>query len=156
MDWNNFFKKHQEKAFAISFSYLRNKDDAFDCVQDTMLSIYKNYPNISEDDARKIFYKILNNKLTDKYRSLKRFWNTFIETEGDIAELAVNPEDNLGFILSVENSFKKLTKIQQRVFLLKTIEGFTFKEISELMNVTESTIKTHYQRSLKKIKSDVI
>lgn len=156
MNWNNFFIKNQEKAFAISVSYLRNKEDAFDCVQDAMLSTYKSYPDASEEEARKIFYRVLNNKLTDKYRSLKRMWNTFKETEQDIEELALTADDDIPLILSIEGSFKNLTKIQQRVFLLKVIESFTFKDISEMMDVSESTIKTHYQRAVKKIKNDVI
>ena len=157
MNWDDFFKNNQKKAFAISLSYLRNKEDAFDCVQDAMLATYKSYSNITnEDEARKLFYKVLNNKLTDKYRSMKRFWNNFVETEDDIESLAATFNDDIPLIMSVEKSFKKLSKIQQRVFLLKTIELFTFKEISELMSVTESTVKTHYQRALKKIKKDVI
>lgn len=156
MNWDKFFKENQNKAFAISISYLRNKEDALDCLQDAMLSMYKNYKDVSETDAKPLFYKILNNKLNDKYRNLKRFWNLFIETEKDIEELSLSKENDLISIIKIEKSFKKLTKIQQKIFLLKTIEKFTFKEIAEMMSLTESTIKKHYQRSLKKIKKDVI
>lgn len=157
MDWNKFFHRNQNKAFAIAISYLRNKEDAFDCVQDAMMSMYKSYLDIdNEEDAKKLFYKILNNKLTDKYRSLKRIWNNFTETEEDIADLALSDDDDFPLIMSIEKSFKKITKIQQRVFLLKSIENFTFKEIAEIISTTESTAKTHYQRAIKKIKEDVI
>lgn len=157
MNWDQFFRENEKKAFIIALNYIRNKDDAFDVVQDSMFAIYSKYPNLSdESEARALFYKILNNKLTDKYRSLKRLWNNFSETNEDLESLILI-EDTSDFleVQNIEKSFKKLTSIQQRIFLLKTIEEFTFKEISEMLSVSESTCKTHYSRAIKKIKKDV-
>lgn len=157
LNWEHFFKENEKKAFVIAFNYLRNKDDAFDVVQDTMFAIYNKYSNISDPlEAKALFFKILNNKLTDKYRSLKRLWNKFTESEANLEELILI-EDHSDFLEMqlIEKSFKELTSIQQRVFLLKTIEEFTFKEISEMLSISESTCKTHFSRAIKKIKKDV-
>lgn len=157
LNWDYFFRENEKKAFVIALNYLRNRDDALDVVQDAMIAMHKNYSNIeSEKEAKALFYKILNNKLTDKYRSLKRVWNRFTETEEDIENLVLT-EDSHNFLLhkEMEKALKKLTSTQQRIFLLKTVEEFTFKEISEMMGVSESTCKTHYSRSLKKIKESV-
>lgn len=154
MNWNLFFKKYEKKAFVIAYNYLRNKEDAFDVVQDAMLAMYKSYNEIqNEEEARLLFYKILNNKLTDKYRTIKRWLSVFSNEE--LPEIATE-EDGYNFNeKEIKKVIKSLTAIQARIFLLKTIEGFTFKEMESLLSISESTCKTHYSRAIKKIKEYV-
>ena len=155
MNWDLFFKQHEKKAFVIAYKYIRNKEDAFDVIQETMIAIYNKYPNIKEDEARSLFYKILNNKLTDKYRSLKRYWNIFTEKEIEENYSNSNDIENKAAIKDLNVYLENLTPIQQRVFLLKNIEELTFKEMSIVLSISESSCKTHYSRSLKKIKDNV-
>ncbi len=155
MNWNLFFKQHEKKAFIIAYKYIRNKEDAFDVIQETMIAIYNKYPNIKEDEAIPLFYKILNNKLTDKYRSLKRYWNIFTEKESEENYSNSNDIENKAAIKDLNVYLENLTPIQQRVFLLKNIEELTFKEMSIVLSISESSCKTHYSRSLKKIKDNV-
>ncbi len=154
MDWDNFFKKHDKKAYVIAYNYLNNKDDALDAIQDAMLSMYKSYTNIeSEEEATALFYKVLNNKLIDKYRSLKRLWNKIVDTE--VEPVIIGNEENIVECSRLGKHFKALSSIQKRVFLLKTIQEMTFKEISVVTGTSESTCKTHYSRALKKLKDSV-
>lgn len=155
MNWDLFFKQHEKKAFVIAYKYIRNKEDAFDVIQETMIAIYNKYPNIKEDEAMPLFYKILNNKLTDKYRSLKRYWNIFTEKESEENYSNSNDIENKAAIKDLNVYLENLTPIQQRVFLLKNIEELTFKEMSIVLSISESSCKTHYSRSLKKIKDNV-
>lgn len=154
MNWENFFKNHDKKAYVIAYNYLNNKEDALDAIQDAMLSMYKNYSHISsEEEARALFYKVLNNKLTDKYRSLKRFWNRFTDTEEEQTILC--DAENIVECSLLSKRFKMLSSIQKRVFLLKTVQELTFKEIAQILENSESTCKTHYNRALKKLQNDV-
>lgn len=156
-NWDLFFKENEKKAYVIALNYIRNTEDALDVVQDSMISMYKNYSHIeSTEEARPLFYKILNNKLTDKYRSLKRIWNRFVETPENLENLILVEDKNDNDLLKLlEMSVKDLTKVQQKVFLLKTIEEFTYKEISLILSISESSCKTHYTRAIKKIQESV-
>lgn len=155
MNWDLFFKQHEKQAFIIAYRYIRNKEDAFDIIQETMIAIYNKYPNIKEEEAKPLFYKILNNKLTDKYRSLKRYWNIFTEKEVEDNYTKQDDIENKAAIKDLNIYLKNLTKIQQRVFLLKNVEELTFKEMSIALSISESSCKTHYNRALKKIKDNV-
>lgn len=152
MNWDLFLAKNEKKMYSIAVSYLRNREDALDCVQETMISVYKSYVNIKDEiELKKLLYTTLNNKMIDKYRYLKRFYNIFKENITDIEEEYVDQSCDI----KIEKAFKGLSNIQQRVFLLKTIEEFTFKEISEILRISESTAKTHYNRGLEKIKNNI-
>lgn len=154
MNWDAFFKSNDKKAYVIAYNYLNNKDDALDAIQDAMMSMYKNYNSIeSEEEARAIFYKILNNKLVDKYRSLKRLWNRIVDVE--VEPILIGNEENIADCELIGKHFKELSSIQKRVFLLKVIQEMTFKEISEVTGTSESTCKTHYGRALKKLQNNV-
>ncbi len=152
MNWDLFLAKNEKKMYSIAVSYLRNSEDALDCIQDTMISVYKTYSEIEDEtELKKLLYTTLNNKMIDKYRSLKRFYNIFKENITDIEEEYIDKS----YDIKIEKAFVGLSNVQQRVFLLKTIEEFTFKEISEILKISESTAKTHYSRGLEKIKTNV-
>ena len=153
MNWDHFFKEHEKQAYLIAVKYIKNKDDAFDIVQEAMVSMYKSYKNVKQSEAKPLFYKILNNKMTDKYRELKRLWNRFSSEEIEMEYNCIS--ETRKEIELLQKELDKLSSTQQRVFLLKTVEEMTFKEISVVMSISESTAKTHYSRGLKKIQESV-
>lgn len=153
MNWDQFFKEHEKQAYLIAVKYIKNKDDAFDIVQEAMISMYKNYEYVNQSEAKPLFYKILNNKMTDKYRQLKRIWNRFSSEEIEMEYNCVS--ETRKEIELLQKELDKLSSAQQRVFLLKTVEEMTFKEIATALSMSESTAKTHYSRGLKKIQESV-
>jgi RNA polymerase sigma-70 factor (ECF subfamily) len=153
LNWDQFFKEHEKQAYLIAVKYIKNKDDAFDIVQEAMISMYKNYEDVNQLEAKPLFYKILNSKMTDKYRQLKRLWNRFSSEEIEMEYNCVS--ETRKEIELLQKELDKLSSTQQRVFLLKTVEEMTFKEIAISLSMSESTAKTHYSRGLKKIQESV-
>jgi RNA polymerase sigma-70 factor (ECF subfamily) len=48
----------------------------------------------------------------------------------------------------------KLSRLEREVFLLRFMDHLSIREISQIMEKSESTVKTHLYRALKKFKND--
>ena len=114
----------------------------------------------SFDDEKASFrtwlYKIASNKIIDNYRStyykyvtvVDEFEEGLVGYENDLEESFQLKEDAKE-ILEIINTLN--TSIQQ-ILRLKIFGGMTFLEISSLIDMSESTVKTKYYSSIKKIK----
>lgn len=55
-------------------------------------------------------------------------------------------------VASIWRTVPKLTDKGRTVFLLRVVEELTFREISDAMGMPEGTVKTHFSRSIDKIR----
>jgi len=56
-------------------------------------------------------------------------------------------------LLSINKAIEKLPEKCRIIFLLQRQEGLTYKEISEVLNISLSTVETQMGRALKKIRT---
>ncbi len=60
----------------------------------------------------------------------------------------------MDFWNTVQAMLKKLSKSECEVFLLRFMDHFGIREIAQVLNKSESTVKTLLYRSLEKFKKD--
>ena len=69
-----FILENQENFYRIAFSYLRNKEDALDAVQNTVCKALENYQMLRVDTALKMWvYRILVNESLKMIREKNYF-----------------------------------------------------------------------------------
>ena len=146
---------------------VHNEADALDIVQDAMMKLAMNYAERNPDEWKPLFYRILENCITDWHRkeTRRKRWFSWSkpaqddedqeqEPEEEIADLDDSPEhviaeqqltdDILGVI-------EALPVQQQQCFLLRSWEGLSVKETAEAMNISEGSVKTHLARAMQKL-----
>ena len=65
--------ENQEKFYRLAFSYVKNKDDALDVVQNAVCKALDHYESLRNEEAVKTwFYRILIHVCTDMLRQRKR------------------------------------------------------------------------------------
>jgi RNA polymerase sigma-70 factor, ECF subfamily len=152
----------QASAFRMARVSTSNTDDALELVQEAMLSLVKHYSDKPEAELKVLFYKILNNKITDWYRKtslhnrFKVFFSKHDEAASDIEQytddLALDAFDlthQSNQINQLVDALKQLSTRQRQCFLLRAWQGFSIKETASIMQCTEGSVKTHYSRATK-------
>lgn len=139
----------KDELYKIAKIRLKNDDDVFDVIQETMVLAYKSLKKLKYDYYFKTWIiKILINECNKFYRvKSKRKEDSYEILSNEI----VNPNDaeeriNLEFICN------KLTKEEGTIILLYYMEKYTDKEIGKIMNKKESTIRTKRNRAKDKIR----
>ena len=160
-------RKAQEKLYKACFSFLmpvcmryhNNEHDARASFNIAFMKIIKNLDSLDWKEASFAAWirRVMNNTLIDEYRKVKRQRERYPSKETD-RELEYHSDGSKnkalsnigqGEILSLLNRLKPDSK---RVFMLYAIEGYSHKEISEIMEIPEGTSKWHLSHARKELR----
>jgi len=172
---DGFLTSVQRRAFTMARAALGNADDAMDVVQDSMLQLVKSYADRDVDEWRKLFYRILNNKINDLFRRRKlqrRFGGLLpglASQNTDEQDAPVDPFDKIPAaegdpaihlqrertIALLNLQISRLPRRQREAFMLRCWEGFSTLETAQSMGCSEGSVKTHYSRALSALRSNL-
>ncbi len=146
-----------------------NQSDAEDLVQETYLKAYRSYASFSEGtNLRAWLFRILTNTHINRYRSKQRRPD---ETELDDLEdfylyrrlqnpgaLGRSAEDELMEMFSeaeVTSAVEALPEAYRMAVLLADVEGFSYKEIAEILDVPIGTVMSRLHRGRKQLQREL-
>ncbi len=143
----NHLIENQDKFYRLSYTYVRNKDDALDIVQNAMLKALEKYKDIRNLDAINTwFYKILVNENLLYLRKKKK------EICKEDNELDAVYLENFNENIDIYEKLKFLPTETQTIIMLHYFEDLTLAEISKITNTNVNTIKSRLYTGLKKLK----
>jgi RNA polymerase sigma-70 factor (ECF subfamily) len=152
-DFIAIYNQYKVLVYNVALHYLQNVEDAEEITQDVFVQIHNSLASFNENSSLKTWiYRITINKSLDfiKHKnSVKRFFifGKKSENEKELESLSnfehpgidlVNKE-NAAILFSVIN---ELTENQKTAFILSKIDGLSNPEISEIMNVSISSVES--------------
>ena len=155
----------QEDIFRMAYYRTYSHMDAEDLTQEIFTKAFKHLSGLKAFDRfRSWLYSIAVNQVRDFNRK-KRFralFGTFSDSDEVIlsdTEINDHSEALIGlmrqdFWKQVRLLLDKLSRMEREVFLLRFMDNLSIREISQVMEKSESTVKTHLYRALKKFKND--
>ncbi|MDY0237040.1 MAG: sigma-70 family RNA polymerase sigma factor [Gudongella sp.] len=154
---NKLFSKMNAKMYNISFNISRNKHDTEEALSQTFLKIIDNIEKISDLPCPQIepyCVIIVKNETMNIIRKRKKV--VYIENvdyfDQDSKEYDIE-EDYLKTIDSQEllSCINKLSDVEKNLIHLRYVNEMGFKEIAELLDITEEAAKKRGQRILGKM-----
>lgn len=129
----------EQTLYRVGMSMLKNQTDCEDAVQDTILTAYSKLNTLKNEEYFKTWLvRILINNCN---RQLKRRGRmTAVEV---IPENAEYSDDNS---TEVKMALEKLNPKIRAVIVMRYIEGFSVKEIKEILRIPEGTVKSRLAR----------
>jgi RNA polymerase sigma-70 factor (ECF subfamily) len=157
-----FITEHQDRLYNIVFNRIQNAEDAEEITQDVFIDVFRKPEAFRGEAAISTWlYRIAINKCIDhlrKQRSQKRW-----RLSGLFGQEATEPKDFFHPGIATENreksallfhAMKQLSMNQHTAWILSEIENLSYKEISEVMNVSVSSVESllfRARQNLKKI-----
>lgn len=138
-----FYEHFHGYALSVCLSYSENRDDALEIMNDGFLKVFKSLDKIQLESIKPWIRKVMINGAIDHYR--KNIHNkttdlneNFIESNyGDDSVLAkLSSEDIL-------NAIQLLPSNLRIVFNLYVVEGYSHKEIGDMLKIAESTSRAN-------------
>jgi len=156
--------KHQDKIYNLCRHMLDNAHDAEDAAQDTFIKAYQNLDNFKPNASFYTWlYRIGVNTCLD-YKK-RPFWESLLRRSDDEEEYNLDPASSepspekiyeskqLGLVL--RKGLSRLSAKLRAVIVLKEIEGLSYEEIAEVLNVSTGTVKSRLSRAREKLKSQL-
>jgi RNA polymerase sigma-70 factor (ECF subfamily) len=157
--------EHMPSLYSAALRMTRNPADAEDLVQETYLRAYRGFGGYTEGTNLKAWlYRILTNTFINRYRAKKRRPE---ETEFDDVEdfylyrrlggleearAGRSAEDELMDLFpeqEVKEAVESLPENFRLAVLLADVEGFSYKEIAEILDIPIGTVMSRLHRGRK-------
>jgi len=164
-DFTNDAMQYAPQLFATALRMTRNRSDAEDLVQETFLKGWRAFDSYQQGtNLRAWLFRIMTNTFINKYNSQQRRPQ---ETELDEVEelflfrrmgafdqskMSQSAEDQMLELFTddeVKNALESLPETFRIPVLLSDVEGFSYKEIAEMLEVPIGTVMSRLHRGRK-------
>lgn len=152
-----------DSLYNTAFRMARNSEDAQDLVQETYFKAYRHYDKFQEGTNFKAWlFKILKNSFINSYRKKQNrpLQTDFADIEDvfenrlsdEVAGKIKSPEEELlENVLDedVQQAMDDLPEDYRMAIVLADLEGFSYKEIAEILEVPLGTVMSRLYRGRK-------
>ena len=155
----------QEKVLNTCLGFVPNRHDAEDIVQEVFIEVFRSVEKFRGDSKLSTWiYRITTTKCLEHIRGKKRlkrqaFFKSLIGMSEKADRIAAFDFDHPGILLEnkerAEKLFEAIDKLpdnQRIAFTLHKIEGLSYKEITEIMELSLSSIESLMFRAKKNLK----
>jgi RNA polymerase sigma-70 factor, ECF subfamily len=153
------------RAFRIAEFSVSDPDEALDLVQDAMLGFVRSYSMRPEAEWSPLFYRILQNRITDWYRrtAVRNRFRAWFGQSGDDSDDKEDPIQTIADPSSpdparalinsdsadaLKKAIRSLPLRQRQAFLFRAWEGMDTAQTAVAMGCSEGSVKTHYSRAV--------
>jgi len=157
--------EHMDSLYAGALRMTRNPADAEDLVQETYLKAYRGFEGFEQGTNLKAWlFRILTNTYINRYRQQKRRpeetdladvedFYLYRRLGGiDEARISKSAEDTLLELFTddeVKDALESLPETFRMAVLLADVEGFSYKEIAEILDIPIGTVMSRLHRGRK-------
>jgi RNA polymerase sigma-70 factor (ECF subfamily) len=151
------YNRYWDKLYNVAIIKVHDDDEVCDIVQDLFVTIWTKRKELNINTHVDLYlYRALKNRITNYYK--KKYL-----TEEKINELVINSSTKTDSDAEGICSFKELEIIinkelesmpdkMRQVFLLSRDEQFSSKKISEMLSLSDQTVRNQISKALKRIK----
>jgi len=145
------FDKYHRRAFAVAMGVVKNEDDALDAVQDAFVKVHKNIHKFQGSSSFYTWlYRIVMNVSIDHVRRTSRRKSLALlprVTNANPGKAALRAE--LGS--AIQAALEELPEHHRAVIVLREIEGMSYEEMAEALQVPKGTIMSRLFHARKKM-----
>ncbi len=157
---------HQNEIFRLVYFRTRSRMDSEDLTQDIFFAAFKYLPQLKDSDRfRPWLYRIAVNRVRDFHRKKKilAFFGRDDERDegGDLADIEPHSDPSAldkvirdEFWSHVRELSNRFSRMEKEVFFLRFVDNFNLREIAQILKKSESAVKTHLYRAIRKFKED--
>ena len=154
----------QNMVYNTALGILQNAEDAEDTAQEVFIQVFESIHSFKEESKFSTWvYRITVTKSMDHIRKKKRKKRfAFIQSLYGKDDRIIEAPDFVHPGISIENKenaavlFKAIEKLslnQKTAFVLSRLEGLSYQQISEVLNISESAVDALLQRAKKNLQS---
>ena len=142
------YRRFSPKMYAVCLRYAGNPDDARDLLQEGFIKIYKNLHRFRAEGSfegwiRRVF---INTSIEQFRKKTARLSAVTENEENNIEDPDITALESLAE-KDIINIIQELSPGYRTVFNLYVVEGYTHKEIGDMLSISEGTSKSQLARA---------
>ena len=132
--------------------FLRNSEDAQDIVQDVFEKLWINRKKVEAEKAKAWMFTTAHNAMINFVMKKQRM---ILPGDDLIPETAKMERSVFESSQVVDRAVSILPPVQKSIILLRDLEGYTYDEIGDILELSPSQVKVYLFRARNKIKKQL-
>ncbi len=168
--FRTLFERYHRRAYAVAYGVVKNKQDALDVVQDGFVKVHRHIDSFQGTSSFYTWlYRIIMNLAIDHVRRRRnakgleyddRVGREDDEIAGDGTLLPRILDANPGktvirreLLERIQRALDELPEYHRAVILLREVEGLSYEEMAEVLDVPKGTIMSRLFHARKKMQA---
>ena len=155
--FQNLFKEFYSTYFNYALNLSKDHQQAKDLVQEALTKLWINRAKIDDKKAvHPYVFQIIKNNFRNNFCRKSKHNDLLNQLQNEVIN-EISEENNLIVerLKSVDSEIEKLPEKSKQIFKLNKRRGLCYKEISELLEISEKTVESHIYRALKRIRTEL-
>ncbi|MBC8321094.1 MAG: RNA polymerase sigma factor [Bacteroidetes bacterium] len=142
-EYNNCVDEFSDGVYRFILKNLRETEISHDIVQESFMKMWIKRKEINAAKGKSYLFTTAYHTLIDHLRKNSR--NISIDNAEHIRDESYSSYNDLKEILNI--AVEKLPEVQRSVLMLRDYEGYSYQEIGEITNLSESQVKVYIYRA---------
>ena len=143
-------EEHQADLYRLAYSYMKNRDDALDVVQESILKGLSKLPTLRNEQSMRVWMtRIVVNESISRLRRRRPDFS-YQEWDGP-----AEPEQNRDELVDLRRSLGLLDPKLRTVVVLRFFEDMKLEDITHVVRAPLSTVKSRLYRALAQLRVDL-
>lgn len=152
-------RRYRNDVFALSYHYLRNREEAWDISQEVFIKVHKALKTFRGEASFKTWLlRITANRCKDFFKKRRLKTVAFDEAIGTDGPVPISPgpekalaNQELG--QSIQAAVDDLSEKHRTAFVLREYEGLSYEEMAEVMGCSLGTVMSRLHHARKKLQT---
>ncbi len=152
-DFNHCVDNYSDGVYRFIVKNIGHEADAQDIVQTAFEKLWMNREKVEADKVKSYLFTVAYHQMIDHIRKDKK-----MATTDNFEEVKAHSNTNANAELKqiLLRAINELNPTQKSLVLLKDYEGYSYQEIGEIMNLSESQVKVYLHRARLILKGKLI
>lgn len=155
--FNSFYLENVQGATNFAYYKCGDKAAALDYVQDAFAKIWENCSKIDFAKAKTYLFTTVNNMFLNVVRHQKVVMayaknQPYLDRDNQDPEYILQEEE---FKQRLQNAISDLSAVEREVFLLNRMEGKKYREIAEMLDISQKTVEKRMSGALRILRKKI-
>ncbi len=155
--FKDFYLKHVQSATNFAYYKCGDSEAALDLVQDAFTKIWENCSKIDFSKVKTYLFTTVSNLFLNSIKHQKVVLTYAkdapnLDTNNQSPEYLLEVEE---FKQKLENAIASLSEAQREVFLMNRIDGKKYREIAELLGISQKAVEKRMSGALQLLKAQI-
>ena len=151
-EYNECVSQYADNVYRFIVKNLRHEEDARDVVQTAFEKLWRNRDQVDGTKSKSYLFTVAYNGMIDHLRKVKRVY--LKEEFKEEVKVYSREANNAKAIL--QEALARLSETQRSLVMLKDYEGYSYDEIGQIMNLSESQVKVYLHRARLQLKDYLV
>jgi RNA polymerase sigma-70 factor (ECF subfamily) len=147
-EYNHAVQEHTRSIFRFLYKSLRDREATNDLVQDCYLKLWQNRDKINPEKIKPWLFSVAHNAMLDYLAASSRK----VPLGEDFQAPPVFQKNDFDAKAILERTLGELPPVQRSILLLRDLEGYEYREIGEILQLSEAQVKVYLFRARQKVK----